>query len=70
LLPVYAALGLEWDPATVGSLEDEVAGVTWEQARRAIIERFGARFELEEGTISPETLAAARFLIRRHAVEP
>ena len=28
LIPVYEALGLEWDPETTGSVEDEVPGVT------------------------------------------
>jgi lipoate-protein ligase A len=59
LLPVYRALDLPWDPATAGSLEDEVPGVTWDDAERAIVDQFGARFEIEEGRLAPGTLARA-----------
>jgi octanoyl-[GcvH]:protein N-octanoyltransferase len=59
LIPVYRALCLEWDPSTSGSLEDEVSGVRWEDARRAIVERFADRFELVDGRLGPETLERA-----------
>lgn len=68
LLPVYDALELEWDPATVGSLEDEVPGTTWEEAEEAILDAFAARFDLEDGDLTEETLALARELAPRHAV--
>jgi octanoyl-[GcvH]:protein N-octanoyltransferase len=59
LIPVYRALGLAWDPSTAGSLEDEVPGVRWGDARRAIVERFAARFDLVEGHLGPEVLERA-----------
>ena len=68
LLPVYEALDLTWDPATVGSLEDEVPGTTWEEAEGAILDAFGARFDLERGDLTEETLSLARDLASRHAV--
>jgi octanoyl-[GcvH]:protein N-octanoyltransferase len=68
LLPVYEALELEWDPATAGSLEDEAAGTTWEEAEAAIGDAFAARFDLEDGELTEETLALARDLAPRHAI--
>jgi lipoate-protein ligase A len=68
LIPVYEALQLDWDPATVGSLEDEAPGTTWEEAEAAILEAFASRYELEEGDLTEETLALARELAPRHAV--
>lgn len=63
LLPVYDALGLAWDPATVGSLADEDGSITWEAAQRTIVNEFGDRFRLEEGQISEDALARARQLL-------
>jgi len=68
LLPVYEALGLKWDPATVGSLEDEAAGTTWEEAEAAILDAFASRYDLEDGDLTEEVLALARELAPRHAV--
>jgi octanoyl-[GcvH]:protein N-octanoyltransferase len=68
LIPVYEALELEWDPATVGALEDEVAGLMWEVAERAVIEAFAERFDLEEASLSQDTLDLARRLAPRHGV--
>lgn len=69
LVPVYRALGLEWDPATVGSVEDEVPGVTEEEVARAILEHLALRYELQPGEVSPEALTLAEALAPRHAVE-
>ena len=62
LIPVYDALGLSWDPLTAGSLEDEVPGVTWDEAEHAIADQFSERFDLEDGTLSEETLTLAHDL--------
>jgi octanoyl-[GcvH]:protein N-octanoyltransferase len=70
LLPVYAALGLDWDPSTVGSLEDEVPELTWERAESAVVGAFSRRFELVERELAEELLARARDLVPRHTVEP
>lgn len=67
LVPVYQALDLEWDPGTVGSLEDEVPGLTWEQAEAAIVAEFGRRFDLESAALSPEALSQGRELAPEHA---
>ena len=47
LVPVYEALGIDWDPATAGSVEDEVAGVTPAEVEAAILA------ELERASSSP-----------------
>jgi hypothetical protein len=52
----------------VGSLGDEVPGTTWEEAEGAILDAFGARFDLERGDLAEETLTLARDLASRHAV--
>ena len=36
LIGVYEALGLDWDPATAGSIEDEVAGITLERVEASV----------------------------------
>ena len=59
LTPVHAALNLEWNPEATGSLHDEQDSVTYEAAEQAIIEEFALRFELREGSLSPETLTLA-----------
>lgn len=58
LIPVYSALGLEWDPNTAGSVEDEVKA-SWEDVYRAVADEFGSRFALEDGSLEEETLALA-----------
>ncbi len=67
LIRVYEALGLGWDPATVGSVEDEVGPVPWEDVERAIEAQFKVRHDVVEGDgFAPETLALARELEPRH----
>jgi hypothetical protein len=70
LVPVYRALGLDWDPETAGSLQDEVPRISWEVAERAILERFATRFELDEGDVPAATVALAQTLVPDHAVPP
>ena len=70
LLPVNRALGLAWDPETVGSLQDEVPGIDWERAEAAIIEGFAARFGLVETGLPEEVVSTARTLERVHLAAP
>jgi lipoate-protein ligase A len=69
LLPVYRALGLEWDPDTVGSVAEEVPDATWEDVEESVRAAFAARFRLEEGPLDADTLERARDLAPRHRVE-
>jgi octanoyl-[GcvH]:protein N-octanoyltransferase len=54
LEPVYAALELDWDPATVGAVER-----SWEAVRDAVLEAYAARYELVTDELDPETLELA-----------
>jgi octanoyl-[GcvH]:protein N-octanoyltransferase len=66
--PVYEALGLDWDPRTVGAVADEVeAGEgLWEAVRDALLAGYAERFELVPGTLDEPTLALARGLAAEH----
>ena len=66
LEPVYAALELDWDPETTGSIEDEVAGIELDQVEAALVARLSESFELIEAELEPETLALAEELEPGH----
>jgi octanoyl-[GcvH]:protein N-octanoyltransferase len=68
--PVYRALGLDWDPATVGAVEEELpvearAGA-WQAVRDALLVAYAERYELVEGELDAGTLALARALAGDH----
>jgi lipoate-protein ligase A len=58
LVPVYEALGYEWDPAATGAIAEtvpvDVAGVM-----TAVREAFAAEHQITDGTIDAATLAEA-----------
>ena len=58
LEPVYAALGLAWDPATVGAVERP-----WAEVRDAVLAEYAQRFELVEDAVDTETLELAQTLV-------
>jgi octanoyl-[GcvH]:protein N-octanoyltransferase len=66
LVPVYEALELEWDPATAGSIADEVPGMDLDRAEAALIAELEAEFDLVEAELDPETLALAEELESGH----
>jgi octanoyl-[GcvH]:protein N-octanoyltransferase len=66
LVPVYAALGLDWDPATAGSVGDEAPGAGLDEVERAIVAEYAERHELEEAELDAETLELARRLRAEH----
>jgi len=68
LIPVYEALDLEWDPATAGSVEDEVPGIEWDDAGEAILRRFADSYEMVEESLRPEILDRAHDLQAMHEV--
>ncbi len=70
LEPAYEALELDWDPATVGSVEDEVPGTTIDAVEGAIIAELGQRFELVEAELDPATLALGEELAAGHEALP
>jgi lipoate-protein ligase A len=65
---VYAALGLEWDPASVGAVSEEVPGVGIEEVRRALLAQYETRYALAPASLSEPDLARARELLARHRV--
>lgn len=66
LEPVYAALGLDWDPASAGAVEDEVQGADLDRVEAALLELLAERFELVEADLDPQTLALAERLEAEH----
>jgi len=63
LVPVYDALGLDWEPRTSGSVEDEVGPTPFEDVTAAIRRELG---DPEEAELEPETIALAEQLEPEH----
>jgi lipoate-protein ligase A len=63
LVDVYRELELDMDPATVGAVGDEVAGLGVDVVERAVVDAYGA---LVEAPVEPATLSLARELEPRH----
>ncbi len=59
LTPVYAALGVPFDPATVGAVSDSAPGTTAAQIRQALTARLADTAELTTATLDLPTLARA-----------
>ena len=67
LIPVYDALSVEWEPATTGSIEDELgAPRDLDKVADVLIEEFAERFTLREGVLPDATLAEAERLAPDH----
>ncbi len=56
--PVYAALGLAWDPATAGDVAGET-GASLEDVGAALVTALGRRFDVVAGTLPPDLVAEA-----------
>jgi octanoyl-[GcvH]:protein N-octanoyltransferase len=67
---VYDALGLEWDPASVGSIAAERPGITVAQVQAALLAPVPGRYRLVPSAIEATERAAARELLHRHDVRP
>jgi lipoate-protein ligase A len=68
LEPVYRALGLDFDPAAAGSVEDELGAVTLADAAAALRAELARRFALDEAKLDAQTLARAEALTPEHRV--
>src|SRR5918994_154456 len=66
LEPVYAALDLEWNPATAGAVEDEAPGASLADVERALLAELGARYELSDAELDPDTIDLAQRLESAH----
>jgi len=64
LIPVYAALGIEWNPSTSGDLAD--TGATLEQVKHVIHDEFAHRFDLTPTSLADDTLELANSLVEVH----
>ncbi|MFO7548272.1 MAG: hypothetical protein R6X29_05295, partial [Acidimicrobiia bacterium] len=66
LEPVYRALGLDWNPATVGDLASEAPGVDLEVVRTAILTEFARHAELVPWRPGDRELSLAAALAAGH----
>ena len=65
---VYAALGLAWDPASVGAVADELPGITLERVQTALLAPIGRRYALVASRIEDAERTAAHEELARHRV--
>jgi octanoyl-[GcvH]:protein N-octanoyltransferase len=68
LVPVYEALGLQWDPATAGCVEDELGEVGLDAVEKAILSELGRRYRLSEQALDAATLELAARLEPEHRI--
>jgi len=66
--PVYAALGLTWDPAASGSVRTEAPTAGWEAVRDAIVTEYAREYDLVESSVDAQTLELAQSLAGDHRV--
>lgn len=59
LVPVYEALELEWDPATVGSVCAEVGDVSLDVVEHALLTRLSTSWRLVSAELDPRVLDRA-----------
>jgi len=59
LVPVYEELGFAWNPASVGSLEDEIGAVPRAAVVDALLAELAKQHELARAPLPTELLAAA-----------
>jgi octanoyl-[GcvH]:protein N-octanoyltransferase len=69
LEPVYAALGLDWEPAVTGSVRAEAPSATWDTVAEALAAEYAREYQLVEAELDPPTLALARKLAPEHSIE-
>jgi octanoyl-[GcvH]:protein N-octanoyltransferase len=66
--PVYAALGLDWDPAATGSVRAEAPGLGWDAVGDAIVTEYAQEYDVVEDEVDAETLELANSLAPEHRV--
>ena len=66
LVPAYEALGLAWDPATAGSVADEIPGADLDLVDAGIVAELERELELVDAELDPDTLALAAKLEQGH----
>lgn len=66
LIEVYDALGLEWDPSTVGAVETTVPGVSVDDVKSAVLAAYAGLGRLVPGELSDDVVLSARSRVDRH----
>jgi hypothetical protein len=66
LIPVYRALGLDWDPRTAGSLADRSPGLTTDLVMESILDEFRRRYPMAESSLPSAVLTSAESLLDDH----
>lgn len=66
LEPVYAALDLDWNPATTGAVEDEIGPTALDAVEDAVIAELAKEYELTDTALDAETLERAHQLEASH----
>jgi lipoate-protein ligase A len=69
LVDAYAALGLTWDPATVGAVACEAPGVEIEEVRRALLAGYARRYRLTPTSAGAVDLGHAGELLDRYRID-
>jgi octanoyl-[GcvH]:protein N-octanoyltransferase len=69
LIPVYRALGLDWDPRTAGSLADRSPGIDNDLVMEAITDQFRRRYPMVERGLPKEIIERAAELVDDHLPE-
>ncbi|MEX0620447.1 MAG: hypothetical protein WD181_02605 [Solirubrobacterales bacterium] len=57
--PVYTAIGLDWNPATVGAIDDELPAIKLEVVEESLLERIGSESELIQTALDETTFDLA-----------
>jgi octanoyl-[GcvH]:protein N-octanoyltransferase len=68
LRPVYAALGLDWDPAATGSVRAEAPSAGWAAGSDAIVAEYAQEYDVAEDEVDAGTLELAKSLAPQHRV--
>jgi octanoyl-[GcvH]:protein N-octanoyltransferase len=68
LVPVYAAMGVDWDPASAGAVEDEARGVTRADVLAALQGEIAREAALVPAKLDARWLAEAEKLASEHEI--
>lgn len=66
LVPVYEALGLDWDPATTGALDDVIPGIDIDDVRQAILDEISEFATLIGASLPLEVVEMGKRLSSTH----
>jgi octanoyl-[GcvH]:protein N-octanoyltransferase len=68
LEPVYAALGLDWEPAVTGSVRAESRSAGWDRVADAVVTEYARGYDLIDAELDSETRQLASELAAEHRV--